>query len=640
MSHLAGWYGINETNGNALAAMVGALEALSPVVEETAGETFAAGTIQPGMAGRINRIAASDDGKVTVAFAGYLYDTDVDIAINPARHCLELYEKSGSRFACDLNGSFAVAVIDERLGQLHLVTDRLGSVPVYYAEGPPFLFATGMRAIQAFPGFSAEVNPDRLMEHLILSAVPGHVTYFDRIRMVPSGTVLTWDGRKSRLEHYWSPVFTWHENTSADECGDNIARAMQAAMRRICARSDRCALMLSGGLDSRTIAAASPVPLQCMTMHLAEDALEVMTARRVARTLGHSHRFVELPNTYPLELLETGTLLSDGMKAFHHSQAIYLRDVLVETEAEIVLNGQLLDVLFSGACLPLMRRRGMARFAPPRLQPASQIACGADTWISFLMAAPVKVLRKLCRSEPADTIAAVRERLVSIEERLCSDGRCVYDAANTVLLHIFSSHVSLPNDQSIEYLTGSAFPAFDNEVIDAYLTVPPFLRFNHIAYRRAIARLNPDVAGIPYTRTGVPITLHPVLERCGGIAVRHGRAAVRSLRRLCGLSVPPAGEWPKIGESMTRCPEWHKVLRERADSSQMVELGLIDRDALHDIVEAQIAGRADHKELLGGWLTLEVWLEQREQGSSATAGCLPATDRRERTVPMISEGTS
>ncbi|MCD6361411.1 MAG: hypothetical protein J7M38_11195, partial [Armatimonadetes bacterium] len=63
MAHLAGWYGNPGADESALAAMVGALEALSPVVEETAGEPFAAGTIQPGMAGRINRIAASDDGK-------------------------------------------------------------------------------------------------------------------------------------------------------------------------------------------------------------------------------------------------------------------------------------------------------------------------------------------------------------------------------------------------------------------------------------------------------------------------------------------------------------------------------------------------------------------------------------------------
>ncbi|MCD6362365.1 MAG: hypothetical protein J7M38_16020, partial [Armatimonadetes bacterium] len=271
----------------------------------------------------------------------------------------------------------------------------------------------------------------------------------------------------------------------------------------------------------------------------------------------------------------------------------------------------------------MMKRKGGARLAPPHLQPPEKISCGADALISYRLAASPEILRRLCHREIFDMVASARERMIELEGRCCNGVRSIYDAVDTVSLSALTNLPSVLNFQGVNYLTGAGLPAFDNEVIDAYLTTPPLLRFNYIAYRRAIARLNPDVVRIPYTKTGVPVTLNPAMERYAEIAVRCGRAAVRSLRRLCGLSVPPVGEWPKIGEGMARCHEWHEVLRGRAGSSHMVELGLVDRAALHDIVEEQIAGRADYKEILGAWLTVEVWLEQ--SGSSQSRATAPAS---------------
>lgn len=65
---------------------------------------------------------------------------------------------------------------------------------------------------------------------------------------------------------------------------------------------------------------------------------------------------------------------------------------------------------------------------------------------------------------------------------------------------------------------------------------------------------------------------------------------------------------------MAQLPQWREELRARVRSSRMVDMGVIDRDALHDIVEEHIARKENHRGLLGTWLTLEVWLDQYERG--------------------------
>ena len=78
---------------------------------------------------------------------------------NQADYLLNRYELYGSDFAKGLNGSFAVAIWDERFQKLLLVTDRLCTYPLYYAivEGR-LLFASGVRALLADPALSRETD--------------------------------------------------------------------------------------------------------------------------------------------------------------------------------------------------------------------------------------------------------------------------------------------------------------------------------------------------------------------------------------------------------------------------------------------------------------------------------------------------
>jgi len=78
---------------------------------------------------------------------------------------LHLYEQHGEAFLKWLAGMFALAIWDERSGQLLLARDRLGQKPLTYAVvGDRLYFASEAKAILALPDVPRELDPQALHE--------------------------------------------------------------------------------------------------------------------------------------------------------------------------------------------------------------------------------------------------------------------------------------------------------------------------------------------------------------------------------------------------------------------------------------------------------------------------------------------
>lgn len=159
-------------------------------------------------------------------------------------------------------------------------------------------------------------------------------------------------------------------------------------------------------------------------------------------------------------------------------------------------------------------------------------------------------------------------------------------------------------------ITGEAVPAWDNEMIDAWLQTPPKHRFRYRAYRRAIALLDPRMIRIP--NRGVPPYRNEWLEHYH-LILHYG--VIQPLRKRFwhtfrqGRRIPVEGGWPLFGASMTEASDWPIMLRQRANASRLVELGVLNGDALKRQVESFVARDRSLARLMCAWLTLEEWLE-------------------------------
>ena len=156
-----------------------------------------------------------------------------------------------------LDGSYLLAIWDPRAARLLLGHDALGHHPVFYATASgTLLFGSNVLAIAHSGDVSRRIN----RVSLVLSALtkwpaPGQ-TFFEDVRRLSPGRFLRASRDLSIHEHtYFSP---WLEDDEPDmtaaEAREQFEPALTGAVAR-CMELDPEGIMLSGGLDSVTIAA-------------------------------------------------------------------------------------------------------------------------------------------------------------------------------------------------------------------------------------------------------------------------------------------------------------------------------------------------------------------------------------------------
>lgn len=178
---------------------------------------------------------------------GHRFDTDSDTEV-------VLHGYLDLQVAERLNGMYAFAVWDAREEALHLVRDRMGIKPLYYAPTKAgVMFGSEPKAILANPSFARNVGPDGLRELFAYVKTPGQAVW-DGMREVEPGTTVTFDRSGSRVRRYWTlPV---HEHTDSTEVTVSHVRELldDIVARQLVADVPRC-LLLSGGLDSSVLTA-------------------------------------------------------------------------------------------------------------------------------------------------------------------------------------------------------------------------------------------------------------------------------------------------------------------------------------------------------------------------------------------------
>ncbi len=611
MSSLAGWWGNYTHDPRLLERMTEVMSGPDPVVENYQADGFAVTTTRPAVAVGGSHVAASADGNTVVAFAGLLFSEDPEQQRNPAEHCLKLYEELGIEFARELNGSFAIVICDRRGDQLLLVTDRLSTRALYYSCQKDFVFASEVKAILQYPGISRKLNEDRLREFLVMACVVGRDTYYDHTKQVPSASVLIWDGAEAHSVKYWQARFDWSTNSDIREHATRAVSVMRGAVRRGCMGAQRPGLMLSGGLDSRAIAATSDRRLLCMTMHQ-QECYEVGTAQKVASALDSEHVFVRLPKTFPLELLKEGSLIGDGMYIYANAQPLMLRNLLRTRGIDRLLNGMILDVYFSGLCLPArtvtLGRRELP--LPLLVSPNNLNVC--DHFIKGHQTGSVNTLDVLfgpgATSEVLELIEARVANVISQHQEIVQSK---YDAVDWLeALGNAVGQADYLHVLAIDRLVPAAIPAHDSEVIDAFLSTPPHYRFNQRVYLHFWQLLSEDLRAIPYSSIGGPISTSVWWNWARTWNRKTRREITQSLRRLLHLTETRSGweSWPDVGQAMRNREEWHETLRTRASDSYLAAAGMVRGDGLRTLIEQHLEGKFDHTRLLGSWLTLEEWL--------------------------------
>jgi hypothetical protein len=171
---------------------------------------------------------------------------------------------------------------------LMLEAEKTGAYSVYYTDGPGrFLAATDVKSLLSTGIDHGGPDPDGIAEYFSFGYIASERTFFKGIKRVPMGHRLIWRDGDRKIVQVWG--FRFERNRKLDEGRlDLIYATLKSHLKRYDSEADRFGLTLSGGLDSRTLAAvAKDCHLDFETVSMGpKGSLECAIATQVANMLG------------------------------------------------------------------------------------------------------------------------------------------------------------------------------------------------------------------------------------------------------------------------------------------------------------------------------------------------------------------
>lgn len=274
MKAICGWWALDGAPApDALAAMrLAGVHCATPHLEQWQDGPVAFGASwwspQPGLAAPALIARHPETGCVAVVDARLDEPDDL-------RHALELPPSSpastadlillawlrwGEACAERIDGDFSFAIWDPRKPCLYLARDRMAGRPLYvhHVPGKLLVFGSTSHAVLAHPRVPRDINEARIADFLVegLEGVDFTSTFHLAVERHPPRHTLLVTPQRHSLRRYWTlePGRAGPLPKGDDEWAEALTAAMERAVAQRMTGPEHVGSMLSGGLDSTSLA--------------------------------------------------------------------------------------------------------------------------------------------------------------------------------------------------------------------------------------------------------------------------------------------------------------------------------------------------------------------------------------------------
>jgi len=224
---------------------------------------------------------------------GVRFRTDSDTEV-----VLQSFIADGEAAFSTFRGMFAFVIADRETGDLVAARDQIGVKPLYWSlRDGLFLAASELRTVLAYPAARPRLDHTGVIRYLAFGHTGGERTLIEGVQQLPPGHGLRVRGGRCELFEYWDVVPAISAPTHA--AAADLLALLDEAVAASLVSDVPVSLMLSGGMDSSTIAALavrhvapSELTAYSVSFGLAND--ESAVAARLAADLGIRHREITL----------------------------------------------------------------------------------------------------------------------------------------------------------------------------------------------------------------------------------------------------------------------------------------------------------------------------------------------------------
>ena len=533
---------------------------------------------------------------------GHVFRSASDTEVLP-----HLYEEYGDAMVNELNGMFAFALWDSRRRRLLIARDRFGEKPLYWGVfDETLLFASEPKVLLAHPAVKPALNLNALRQYLSFDYVPAPLSIYEGINKLPAAHKLTVENGRVNVERYWRLSYeTTAPVPSENEAAERLRELLADAVRMRLVSDVPLGVLLSGGVDSSTVAAlavrASSEAVKTFSISFAESSFdESAYARGVAKFLGTDHHEERLSANLAANLVSEIGAWMDEPFSDPSLVPTYLLSRFTRKHVTVALGGDGGDELFAGYPMyaghrwaevykhvPLALRRGL-------VEPVIRLLPVKTKNLSF----DYKAVRFVTGAK-YDTVARhhvwfgsftpeEQDQLLTREALAASDGR-IYASAQLIADECNNDDV-VTRMQSVDtqlYLAEDILTKVDRASMAVSLEVrAPFLD-PRVAEFAASLPCNYKLRGLK-TKYILKKAVHELLPP---FVTRRGKK---------GFGVPVA-EWLK--------EKLRPLARDLLSTERVRRAGVFNPEYVARLQDEHERGVANHRKLLWTLLMFELWHE-------------------------------
>lgn len=538
----------------------------------------------------------SGDGQKLLFLDGELYNT-VELKrqfpqdlprfdVTTPELCLRLISKHGVDVVKVFNGLFSLVLYDRASHELTLISDRFGFKSLFYVvRNKAFIFASELKALCVADSEERSIDEVGTLELFVYGSHFGERTWLKDYLRLPPATILSVDVQGSTQRRYWSykydesaPKLTQksYYSTFGDLLAKGVSRCLQG--------SHRVGIFLSGGYDSRSVAAAIPkayLPIPAFTFGQAESR-DVTYAQQLAARLGLDHHALTEGGPYLYPHCHSIVWRTEGMLPFANCTSIRFHSRIKE-KADIILLGFLGE--FSGS------------HTWPRLVLARSRNAAIDAIFDHLIRARAYRIQKAFKPQFfTSAFEALRERFKASFDFVQNEHPLnIADAWNFTYLQPRGTFQSPSVDR---YWFEARAPHMDADLVDFLLTIPPHARIEQRVYKKMIAYTFPDIRDVPCTNSGAPINPNFSQEYATLAAHYLLRKATSWRNGHSGNGEIRSREFRDLGEEFCNEPELIDKILLPLLEADILSSSIFDHSGIRGLVEDHYNRRGSHEYLL------------------------------------------
>jgi len=532
----------------------------------------------------------------------FVTESDTEVVLEAWRHW-------GPGALHRFRGMFAFAIADERTGELVLARDPLGIKPLYYLRrGGGVAFASELKALVAAVGSELRVEPGALVASMLYYWLPEQRCAIDGVQKLPGGAwaLLRPDGTFS-VQHYWQVQDVAAK--AADGPSADLGEVIEESVTAHLVSDVPVSSFLSGGLDSSIVTvlahhADSGVDAYTITFRPEDQRLEAMPddavyARKVAARFGIRLHEIEISPDIVDLLPRIVDVLDEPIGDPAAINTLLMCQAARERGVKVILSGMGADELFGGyrkhlACVlagryhraPAWARHGLVQPVVERL-PVSTAGRGLRyaRWAKrFLTFAELPEEPRFRRSytlyDPGELAALISPDLADHVGRVVEE------------------HSDIYHDNSLQDEINRMCLA------DARMFLPGL----NLAYTDRASMAASVEVRVPFVD---PVVAQAAFSIDGSAKIRRRQGKV-ALKRAAEKWLPHEIAYRPKASFSAPLRAWVRrdladVVRDVLVGGELVQSGMIRRDALLHLVQEDNDGREDRSKQIWQLLTLELW---------------------------------